>query len=96
MNSTKATLTKILTSILVAYSANTFDFGAKIAPWEHDVSGKAFAEWHKAIDFYMSKRAPLLGLSFMVFQLLFLVLQWKTGANGPSNALLWLLSFKSP
>lgn len=75
MDSPKATITKILTFILVAYAANTFDFGAKIAPWEYDVSGRTFAEWHKAIDFYMSKRAPVAGLSFLAFQILFLILQ---------------------
>ncbi|GAB3642030.1 hypothetical protein [Spirosoma arcticum] len=83
MSSRKATITKIVTFILVAYAANVFDFGAKIAPWEHDVSGKAFAEWHKAIDFYMSKRAPVVGLSFMFFQLLFLRLQWKNWRDWP-------------
>lgn len=79
----KVTITQLVTFILVAYAANTFDLGAKIAPWEYDVSGKAFTEWHKSIDFYMSKRAPIVGLSFMAFQLLFLLLQWKNRSEWP-------------
>lgn len=83
MTSPKATITRLLTFILVAYAANAFDFGAKTAPWEYDVSDRTFAEWHKAIDFYMSKRAPIVGLSFMAFQLLFLGLQWENRSEWP-------------
>lgn len=75
MESTNPTITNILTFILVAYAANTFGFGPNFAPWEYNVSGQTFAEYHKAIDFYMSKRMPIVGLSFMFFQIVFLVLE---------------------
>jgi hypothetical protein len=67
-------ITRILSFILLAYAANTFSISdLHISPWYYDVSGRTFAEWHKQIDFYMSKRMPFLAISGWLFHILFLI-----------------------
>ena len=72
----KDTITRIVTFILVAYAAQLFDLTPKLSPWAADVSGPAFAEMHRATDSYMSKRMPVFVQSFILFNLLFLGLNW--------------------
>ena len=71
----KTMITRIVSFILILYAAFYFGFffGGILAPWPDEVSGRTFAEYHKAIDFYMGKRMPILVLSGMFFMLVFLV-----------------------
>jgi hypothetical protein len=67
-------LTRFLSFILVAYAAIAFGniFGY-FAHTEYDLSGRAFAEWHRITDSYYGKIMPIVGLSGMLFQCLFLI-----------------------
>lgn len=78
-------ITRIISLILVVYASYFFGLYVQglVAPWEYNVSGKAFTEYHKAIDFYMSKRMPVLVLSYIGFMILFLIFnrkEWGTVA----------------
>jgi glycerol uptake facilitator-like aquaporin len=77
----KDTITRIVSFILVAYAAQLFDLTPKISPWAADVSGATFAEFHRATDFYMSKRMPVFVQSFMLFNLIFLGLTWRNRSS---------------
>lgn len=83
-------MVKILSFILAAYAAFFFSlplFGF-IAPWDYDVSGRAWAEYHKAVDFYMGARMPVIALSCMGAMLLFLALNWKNRREKPFRFML--------
>ena len=76
---------RIISFILIIYAAYFFGLyvQGRVAPWEYNVSGKAFAEYHKAIDFYMGKRMPVMVLSYIGFMILFLIFnrdEWRTFA----------------
>lgn len=72
-------ISRILPFVLIVYAAYFFGLFVQgmVAPWEYDVSGKAFTEYHKAIDFYMGARMPIAVLSYMGFMLLCLAINWK-------------------
>jgi glucan phosphoethanolaminetransferase (alkaline phosphatase superfamily) len=77
-------LTRILSFVLVAYAALAFGniFGFFIHT-EYDLSGRAFAEWHRIADAYYSKVMSVVGLSGIFFQLLFLVLEGRNYRQKP-------------
>lgn len=78
-------MTKILSFILVAYAAFFFALPTTglIAPWDYDVSGRTWAEYHKAVDFYMGARMPIIAISCLVCTIVFLILEWKNKHEKP-------------
>lgn len=78
-------MTKILSFILVAFAAFFFSLSISgfIAPWDYDVSGRTWAEYHKAIDFYMGARMPVISLTCMACMVLFLILERKNWKGKP-------------
>ncbi len=78
-------MTKILSFVLVVFAAFFFSlplFGI-IAPWDYNVSGRTWAEYHKAVDFYMGARMPIIALSCLGCMILFLILEWKNRKEKP-------------
>jgi hypothetical protein len=59
-----------------------------IAPWEGQVSGKTFVDYHQAIDPYMAKWAKLLAQLQLVLTLLVLVTKYQQGLT----LAFWLMS----
>lgn len=78
-------MTKILTFILAAFAAFFFALPSVglIAPWDYDVSGRTWAEYHKAIDFYMGARMPIMAFSCLTSMLIFLILEWQNKKEKP-------------
>jgi hypothetical protein len=78
-------MTKILSFILVAFAAFFFvlPLSGFLAPWDYDVSGRTWAEYHKAIDFYMGARMPIIAVSCLVCMIVFLILEWKNKREKP-------------
>jgi hypothetical protein len=78
-------MVKTLSFILVAFAAFFFMLPSVglIAPWDYDVSGRTWAEYHKAIDFYMGARMPVIAVSCMGAMLLFLILNWQHRKEKP-------------
>jgi hypothetical protein len=78
-------MTKILSFILVAFAAFFFALPSTglIAPWDYDVSGRTWAEYHKAVDFYMGARMPIIALSCWACMVFFLILERKNWKEPP-------------
>ncbi len=59
--------------------------------WDYDVSGCTWAEYLRAVDFYMGARMPVIALSCMGAMLLFLILNWQNRREKPFRFMLTAL-----
>lgn len=47
------------------------------APWEYDVSASTFLDWHRHIDYYMSKRGAFIGPPSLILLLTQTMIFWR-------------------